>query len=659
MSDDRAVFGLELLDKVSGPVEKITGGLEGASSALEKLHGSSTNASAGMTKVARATEYLTLGLRGLQVAHGVVDLVKAFGGMGAVKNGLMRAGQALKTFGNWAVTGLKKVAPFAAGGAGLYGLGKIATGIALPAMGATTAAIGTVAAAALGATVAVGYLGFKLAGLAFDGVKATASVAVFGQNSRMAFNALAKYGASGAKIFDHVRGLADEFGMSVQDTSDNYRDLLSSGFNPKQADQITKMGADMRFLGKSADQVKLAVIGISQIKATGNLQGDELNQVANAIGLDKAAVFDEIGKKIGKTRAEVMKLKEAGKLDQGVAIEGILSAVMAQAGHETELGQRGKEWANSAMEGFVGRIKAKGENLMIDLGDRLTPTLQRLAGAAFQWVDVFIKSGRAEKLVGKIGDTFDAVGDVLTKVTPLATKFLDGFGAEATKAFGALSDAVTSMNGADIDQTGAAFERMGTGLAQIVIYGGAAIGAIGSLLAMGSLATTAIGDLVDLPWRMGQIGGDMILGLARGIREGIYHVVDAVGEMGNAAVSKLRSVLDTHSPSRVFGAIGEYSAMGFALGISANAGMAADASHAMADGAVDASRSALLAPASQGQDMGTFSPSGLLGGSGISVRFGDIIVHADGSDPNEVATATRQAVRREIDEYFRDLDSES
>lgn len=660
MSDDRAVFGLELLDKMSGPAEKIVGGLEGATGALEKLQGSSGRASEGMSRVGKAVEYMTFALRGIQIAHGAIELTKALGGLGNVKKGIVRAGQALRQFGQWAMLGLKRVAPFAAGGAGLYGLGKIAAGVALPAMGATTAAIGAVGVAAAGATLAVGYLGFKLAGLAVDGIKATASFAVFGQNSRMAFNALAKYGASGAKIFNHVRDLADEFGMDVRSTSDNYRDLLSTGFNPKQADQITKMGADMRFLGKSAEQVKLAVIGISQIKATGNLQGDELNQVANAIGLDKSAVFDQIAAKLGKTREEVLKLKDAGKLAAGPAIEGILGAVMKQAG-EKELGERGKQWANSAIEGFVGRIQAKGQNLMIDLGDRLAPTLQRLAGAAFAWVDNFIQSGRAEKLIGRIGDTFDAVGDVMMKVSPLVGRFMDGFGAEATKAFDGLSRAVTYLGGADGKMAGDAFEKMGRGIAQIVIYGGAAIAAlVGMVGAVGVFTDQTLRTFIGIPVKFAEIGINMALGLAKGIRDGVVYVLGAVEEMAGAAVNRLRGFLDVRSPSRVFGEVGTYSALGFAMGISANAGAAEDASRDMALASVAASSAEMrsLAPVGASPNFGALD-TGRLGRGGGSVRFGDIIVHADNSDPNEVADKTRLAVRREIDDYFRQFDSEA
>jgi tape measure domain-containing protein len=659
MSNDTARFGLELLDKVSGPAERIVGGLEGATGALEKLGSTSGAASGGMTKVGRAAEIMTVGLRGLQIVGAAVDLTKSLGGIEGLRSGILRTGQALRRFGSWAAVGLKRIAPFAVGGAGLYGLGKIASSVAVPAMGAAAVGIGAVGLAAGGAAVAVGLLGFKLAGLAAGGLKAAGEFAVFGQNTRLAFNALAKHGASGDKLFQHVRGMADEYGMSVIDATKNYKGLLGAGFTPRMADDITKMSADMRFLGATAEETKGAVRAISQIKAAGRLQGDELNQLAEA-GIGAGGVYDALAKRLGKTTAEVMKLKEAGKIDSSTAIAGIFDAVLAKTGSE-KLGDRGKEWANSTVDGFLSRIKAKGQNLMVDIGDRLLPTLHRLTHGAFQWVEAFIQSGRADEVVRSMGRTFEAVGSALVTAAPLADRFLKGFGSGAAQAFDALARAVTAFGKGDPNALGDAFEKVGAGLSKIVVYGSAAVAALGAAAgAVGTLAyyisPFSILDRVEAFYGFGK---DIVFGIARGIRDAAYSVVDAIGGVADAAVNKLRSTLDMRSPSKVFGELGAYTAMGFAVGISSHAGLAADASRDMGLGAASATAQAspALGAVSGSAGAGGLDIAGI--GSGSVVHF-SLTQHIDGSglDANEVASLSARESRRAVEDFFRSLGRE-
>lgn len=661
MSDDgRAAFGLELIDKVSGPAEKIIGGLEGASGALSKLSSTSETSAGGMSKLAKATEYMTFALRGIQIAHGVVELSKVLGGFGALRNGVRRAGQAVRQFGSWAAVGLRRIAPFAAGGAGLYGMGKIATGVAIPALAGTGMAITGVAAAAAAGAIAVGYLGLKLAGLAYDGLKAATEFATFGQNSRMAFNALAKHGASGNKLFEHARNLAVEYGQDVFDTTNNFKNLLAGGFNPRLATDILKMGGDLRFIGASAEQVKGAIRAINQIKAAGNLQGDELNQLSEAM-IGKESVYDAIAAKIGKTRQEVMKLKEAGKLDSKTAIRGILDAVMATTG-EKELGQRGKEWADHSIDGMVARVKARGQNFMQGVGDRMAPMLMRMAEGAMAWTEAFINSGRAEQLIGKIGDTLDATSDILVRAAPLAERFLTGFGSGATQAFDNVSRLLTALGSTDTAMLGATFEKVGSGLSKIIVYGSAAAGAIAAVVgALGTayywISPVSMFSKISLFYEYGKMA---VMGVARGIRDAAMYPINAISDMANQMMGTLRSVMRMHSPSRAMAELGGYTAIGFAMGITALAPAAAAAGRDMALDTMAASDAAMGgAPVGAAPRVGGLDMAALARAGAITVSFGDIVVSASGGDANEIAAATSREVKRTVEAFFRQLTTES
>lgn len=662
MSDDgRAVFGLELIDKVSGSADKIIGGLEGATGALEKLSSSSTSSASGMTKVARATEYMTLALRGIQIAQGVIDLSKALGGFDKLKGGIKRTGQALKTFGQWAMVGLKRIAPYAAGGAGLLGLGKIAGSVAVPALGATAAGIGAISLAATGGALAVGYLGMKLAGLAYEGVKAVAGFATFGQNSRMAFNALAKYGASGNRLFEHARGIAKEYGGDLIDTTDSFKKLLAGGFNPRLATDVLKMGADMRFLGSGAEEVKGAVRAITQIKAAGRLQGDELNQLAEA-GIGASTVYEALGKRLGKTVPEVMKLKEAGKIDAGTAILGILDAVKATSG-EDELGQRGKEWADHSIDGMVARMKTRGQDVMQALGDRLAPSLQRVAGGTLDRVEAFLGSPKSEQLIQRIGDTFDIMGDVAMKALPLVGTFLESFGSRGADLLMGVNAALDAFSGATGQSAAQTVAMLGRGMADLVLWGGIAIGALGALGAAGTTVayylTIGIGEL---PGKFFGLGIDIAKGLANGVASAVMYPINAIGDLAEGMLNRLRGALDMHSPSRVMAELGGYTAMGFALGISSNAGLAADAGRDMGLGAVSATETSAANSSSVGGvqpsgDMGALNRAGL---ARAGVLHFTLVQHIDGSglDANEVSQLSAREARRAIDAWMRELDNE-
>ncbi len=661
MSDESARFGLELIDKVSGSADKIIGGLEGATGALEKLSSTSGSSASGMTKVGRAVEYMTFALRGIQIAHGVVELSKALGGFESLKNGIRATGQALRRFGQWAAVGIKRIAPYAAGGAGLYGIGKIASGVVVPAMGATAAGIAGVGLAAGAAAIGVAYLGLKLAGLAYEGLKATAEFATFGQNSRMAFNALAKHGASGAKLFEHAKNLAVEYGQDVHGTVDGFKKMLAGGFNPQLASNIVKMGADMRFLGSSAEEVKGAVRAITQIKAAGRLQGDELNQLAEA-GIGAGAVYGALGKKLGKTVPEVMKLKEAGKIDAGTAISGILDAVKATTG-EAELGQMGKQWADTSIDGMTSRLKAKGQTVMQALGDRLAPSLQRLAGGTLQRVEGFLASPKSDQLIQQIGNTFDIMGDVAMRALPLVGRFLESFGSRSADILMGVNAAMDAFGGASGMSGAETAVMLGKGLADAVLWGGVLIGTIGGIVtALGAVMYYATIGFPELVGKFANLGLDIAKGVARGIYNGIQYVGEAIGELGVSALNKLRSLLLIRSPSRAFAELGTYSALGFAVGIGAGAGYAEDASRDMALGAVSAADASARAPVAgavgTSPNMGALDLAGMARGGMFKLELNQYI-DGSGLDANEVAKISARESTRAIESFLRSFDNES
>lgn len=389
-----------------------------------------------------------------------------------------------------------------------------------------------------------------------------ADYTMFAQNSELAFNALAKHGASGAKLFEHARGLAVEFGMDVQATSDNFKKLLAAQFNPKLATDIVKMGADLRAIGGSAEDAKGAVRAISQIKGAGRLQGDELNQLAEA-GLSINLIRENIGKLMGgKSVAEVLKLQEAGKIDADTAIQGILNAVKEKTGSK-ELGEAGKRFADTTLDGMAGKLKARGQNLMVDLGNRMAPVITKFATPLADRLTAFLASPEAQagidRFVAGAEKGFRFVSVALEKAWPLAQRFGSAILDKIAPALpGIAKNAEGFLSALDRPEVAAAIERwgsrLGTVAAAILEIGGFAMRIIPSLLVLGDAMQRPFDKMRDAAtWLIHQAttwGPAIVDGLANGIAAGVDKVEAAASKVANAVTSRLQKVFQFGSPSK-------------------------------------------------------------------------------------------------------------
>ena len=90
----------------------------------------------------------------------------------------------------------------------------------------------------------------------------------------------------------------------------------------------------------------------------------------------------------------------------------------------------------------------------------------------------------------------------------------------------------------------------------------------------------SVGELYD-------IAKQVIDGFIQGIYDKVNSAVYAVGSFCDDVITKCKEVFDVNSPSRVFAEIGKYVDMGFAQGVTDNAGLAVEASEDMANAAID------------------------------------------------------------------------
>lgn len=128
---------------------------------------------------------------------------------------------------------------------------------------------------------------------------------------------------------------------------------------------------------------------------------------------------------------------------------------------------------------------------------------------------------------------------------------------------------------------------------------------------IGAGFTSAAHALTDLegelqPAKMEALATDFIDGFIAGLDKGIHRVEDKVKSIGGAAIKAMRSVLDSHSPSRVFADIGMTIPEGLEQGVDEGAPSVAQSVGAL----IEPHEFQPAAPANQGASTGTSTGGG-------------------------------------------------
>lgn len=114
------------------------------------------------------------------------------------------------------------------------------------------------------------------------------------------------------------------------------------------------------------------------------------------------------------------------------------------------------------------------------------------------------------------------------------------------------------------------------------------------------------------------IGKNLIQGLIDGVNNMIETAKNAVANVGNAVIDKVKNVLGIHSPSTVFAEIGGYIAQGLANGITGSLGYVNDAMNKL----VDATKLKGEEMANYGIDCGTSYVNGII--SGLDSKWAEL-----------------------------------
>jgi len=676
---DEAQFTVKLIDKVSGASR-------GASSALGRLMGSLRGTGAESRTMsaagARATSQMQAGANAMGRAA-----TRSFGATRSAMTGVATAARASGRTFSQQMTSAQQSATGFTGALGRLGssLGSLFGGGG----GAAGAGGGGLFSNLFGGGVMDVLKGTllahgieKLAELGVEAAKTAGEFLVFGQNARIGFEALAKHGATADDLFNHARALATRFGLDLEDTTHTYQKFLALQFNPKSADQLIRMGADMRALGNTAEDVQGIMLMMGEVKSIGSLQGRQLLSLEQH-GISGMLVREEIAKRMGVSFDQVNKLEREGKIKADLAIDAIEAAVVRKL-NESALGDMGAKVADKSITGILGRFKALAEDKLTSIMERAAPgvtaALERMLGR----FETFINSAKGQKWADDLADVVSkaaGVFDDLTKddwdkrlvaklsglvaaVTPPALQIGVAIGEGIAEGIAKAVMAAVGAGGGIGGLIGAALGGVFGGIPGMLIGGAVGLGAGSTLEAIGR----------NLFGGGKEAGKQADAGLASGMGSGAASKAGA--QLADSAIMSTTDALGVHSPSRVFAGIGADTASGYALGVHAGAGDVRYAGERMADAHVEgfmgsASAGALQygAPemsAAYGPEMASFgapaiaagAPMPAAGGGPVSV---DITVNVNGAGGNaeEVAHMTAKETRRELEAFFRQLAMET
>lgn len=189
--------------------------------------------------------------------------------------------------------------------------------------------------------------------------------AAFKENTLAGFQTLTRSAETGNRMFRDAIKFAAETPFGTQQIIQASRQLLGGQFSQQEIPILLRAVGDVGALGGFSDDImRRAITAVSQIHGGTTLMQQDLNQLKDA-GVPLGAVYEAMGKKIGKTAAEVKKLQEQGKISSNLGIYGVLAGIQ----NTISGGKLGKftEDQSKTLTGLFSTLKSKPFEFLMDI----------------------------------------------------------------------------------------------------------------------------------------------------------------------------------------------------------------------------------------------------------------------------------------------------
>lgn len=219
--------------------------------------------------------------------------------------------------------------------------------------------------------------------------------------------------------------------------------MIAAGISAEKVIPImTTLGDVTSGMGTGSEGIRRAVIALQQMNAAGRITGEDLNQLRDA-GIP---VYDLLAAATGKSKAEVVKLAQAGKLGKK-ELDAMMKALETGKGLERFSGLMSKQ--SASLQGMWSTMKDTFAQGMAGIIKPLMPGMNAAIGG--------MTSGMKPAL--------DGIAAGLTTAVPKVQAFFKAFSASAGPGIAtALSPFGIALKaiGPILPQIGATFKTLGT-----------------------------------------------------------------------------------------------------------------------------------------------------------------------------------------------------
>lgn len=227
-----------------------------------------------------------------------------------------------------------------------------------------------------------------------------------------------------------------------------------------------------------------------------------------------------------------------------------------------------------------------------------------IIGVVVQVVSAFVSFGQTLVSAAQSAADFVAnVGSFLSGLPGVIWSFLTGALGNVANFVGQMANNAASAGSQFVSNIGSAISaapgRIWGVLSSAIGQAASFVGQMASKASQAGqqFASNIINTLSGIPGRVASIGGQIVSGIANGIRGAVGAVVSALGGVVNQAVEHAKSMLGIHSPSRVMrDLIGKNIARGVAVGIEDETATAVAAVRAMSAQVVEAGNASMEIP---------------------------------------------------------------
>lgn len=512
----------------------------------------------------------------------------------------------------------------------------------------------------------VGAAGLAVGGyLAYQTGEATLAAARYRDEVLTGLKLITGSAGKANAVFEDTLKVSDELGQDWMQTVGGMQKLLAKGFDQGFATELTKGLADLSIVSPDANIGNL-LLAIGQIKTAGKLQGDELNQLTEA-GLNSDLMFKELEKRLGKTRKEILKLKESGALLADDVLPAILDSIQTMTGKE--LGQAAKE-ANDTLAGQMRRLEQLPSRFFLAVSKELDNN--KLGGALGDLLDALNPESEAfASGVEKVADAAEFAAEAIQVAIPLAKEFASGFG-DAFAAITGINSQEDLLAAFKDPDTIAAIHQWGENLGTIA---GALSDILGLVLRLtpelSKVATetnpvTAFNDIKDGEFdgstalkvafpnatMAAEIGTALVDGFVASLFAGEPEVRAASANLGAASIEAMRGRdgVDAHSPSKKSAQIGEWTAEGLPKGMERKLPMVEGSGAELGSAAL----AGMSGSASRLPGVAAGAATASAGAIGAGVQVGDIVIQIESipadtiKNPEELARFIRRELLKEL-----------